>query len=226
MVSEILFGERFDIEERKDSWLRIKLLTDGYEGWIEHLGSFPEASEDFSCSVFESGSLVGPNGTIDLYTGSRIVETEQMLLHKTEHQIHARVRTTKGEFSLRQLIGLAKTFLNTPYYWGGRTLRGIDCSGFVQVVYSVFGIQLPRDAYQQAEQGLTVEVGDEHAGDLAFFNNPAGRITHVGIVVEPGEIIHASEKVRIDRLDETGIWRSDIQKHSHQLHSIKRVLDL
>lgn len=226
MVSEILFGETFDVLEQNESWLKIKLRSDGYEGWIEHLGSLPQVTEDFTCSVLELGKLTGSKGSIDLYTGARIVHTEQFQLQNYSYQIHTRVRTTESPFTVSELLDLAKTFLNTPYYWGGRTERGIDCSGFVQVVFSVFGIQLPRDAYQQAEKGETVDINQEEPGDLAFFSNEKGRVTHVGIVLDAGEIIHASEKVRIDNLDDAGIWRKDLQKHSHQLHSIKRVLSL
>ena len=100
---------------------------------------------------------------------------------------------------------------------------GVDCSGFVQTVFKVLGIRLQRDAWQQAAQGIVVEdLSMSKEGDLAFFHNENGRVIHVGIVLSPNAIIHASGKVRIDRLDEQGIVNSENGKRTHQLHSMKR----
>ncbi|MGE3825539.1 MAG: C40 family peptidase, partial [Bacteroidia bacterium] len=119
----------------------------------------------------------------------------------------------------------ATVFLNAPYLWGGRSVFGIDCSGFTQVVFKMAGIQLKRDAYQQAEQGITLSFVEEaQTGDLAFFDNEEGKIVHTGIVLSQGKIIHASGKVRIDKLDHQGIYNHDTKKYSHKLRLIKRVL--
>ena len=76
----------------------------------------------------------------------------------------------------------ASQFLNAPYLWGGRSMWGIDCSGFTQLLYKVIGVQLPRDAYQQAELGEPVDfVNETKMGDLAFFESDSGKITHVGL---------------------------------------------
>ena len=118
---------------------------------------------------------------------------------------------------------IADRFLGTSYLWGGRSVFGVDCSGFVQQVFRLFGVALQRDAYQQAEQGKAVEsINDARAGDLAFFHNDAGRITHVGLVLSGGHIIHASVRVRIDVLDQKGIFVEETGVRSHRLHSIRR----
>ncbi len=99
---------------------------------------------------------------------------------------------------------------------------GVDCSGFVQTVFKVHGIRFGRDAWQQAKEGEEVELSSIKTGDIAFFNNPDGKIIHVGILINASEIIHASGKVRIDKIDEEGIINLQTGKRTHQLHSMKR----
>mgnify|MGYP003978580471 FL=1 len=118
----------------------------------------------------------------------------------------------------------AMMYLNSPYLWGGRTPFGIDCSGFTQMVYRLQGIDLPRDAYQQAEVGTTLSfVEESEAGDLAFFDNAEGKVIHVGIILDNNHIIHASGKVRIDRIDQQGIFNKEEGKHTHKLRLIKSI---
>ena len=127
--------------------------------------------------------------------------------------------------SFNQLMeSVALSFLNAPYLWGGRTIFGIDCSGFTQAVYKIMGKAIPRDASQQNRCGTAVSLSQARIGDLAFFANSNGKITHVGLLLGEGKIIHASGKVRIDRIDETGIFCIERNEYSHQLHSIKRLL--
>ena len=133
--------------------------------------------------------------------------------------------TNSAPGSSKSLIEHAKGFLAAPYLWGGKSIWGCDCSGFVQVVYKLMGIQLPRDAYQQAELGDTIEFHTMiEEGDLAYFAKEDGRINHVGICMKDGKIIHASGEVRIDSLDQQGIFNADLNKYTHELRLIKRVL--
>jgi cell wall-associated NlpC family hydrolase len=119
----------------------------------------------------------------------------------------------------------AKSFLNTAYLWGGRTHYGIDCSGFTQAVFKLQGIELSRDAHMQAEQGKTVDfVTEAKLGDLAFFDNEEGKITHVGIMLNSGQIIHASGRVKIDSIDSQGIYSEDLKRYTHKLRIIKRFI--
>ena len=116
-------------------------------------------------------------------------------------------------------------FLGAPYLWGGRTPSGVDCSGLTQMLFMLMGIYLPRDAAQQAEEGDTVELLDlAEPGDLAFFDNAEGRIVHVGIVLPERRILHASGRVRIDMLDQEGIFNSEEKRYTHKLRLVKRVL--
>ena len=123
------------------------------------------------------------------------------------------------------LIETALLYLNTPYLWGGKSPFGIDCSGFTQMVYKLNGYKLLRDASQQATQGEALSfIEESEPGDLAFFDNDEGKITHVGIIMKDNYIIHAHGKVRIDRLDHSGIFNYDVRNHTHKLRVIKRIV--
>jgi cell wall-associated NlpC family hydrolase len=123
------------------------------------------------------------------------------------------------------IINIATKYINAPYLWGGRTPFGIDCSGFVQMVFRFLGIKLYRDAYQQAEQGRMVEfINQTQTGDLAFFDNKHKRIIHVGIILPDRKIIHASGQVRIDTMDHYGIFNADTNSYSHKLRVIRRLI--
>ena len=119
--------------------------------------------------------------------------------------------TTPGFVKKEKLVENALMYLNAPYLWGGRSPVGIDCSGFTQIVYRLQGVDLPRDAYQQAKVGTTLSfVEESEPGDLAFFDNNEGKIIHVGIILEDNHIVHASGKVRIDRIDQQGIFNTEL----------------
>ena len=115
--------------------------------------------------------------------------------------------------------------MNTPYLWGGKSPFGIDCSGFTQLVYKLCGYSLLRDAKDQATQGQVLSfIEESEPGDLAFFDNEDGAITHVGIIMNDYNIIHAHGKVRIDKLDHSGIYNVDSKIHTHKLRVIKKIL--
>lgn len=235
MVSQILFGEYVSRGEEKDDFVFVTCQYDGYEGWVQANQLTPIAEDQiFSTSdyigVYAAEVLINqgrrmlpfavpvyPTATTD---GSVQFGHQQISYHLAAEAIwHSR----KKPFSAKNLHSAIAIFLDTPYLWGGKSVYGIDCSGFAQQVFKLFGVTLLRDAYLQAEQGTAVASLEEvQLGDLAFFQNEKERVTHVGIVLENGTIAHASGKVRIDTIDQDGIINRETGKRSHHLHSIRR----
>ena len=139
----------------------------------------------------------------------------------TENTTEPKIETITSDAN--NILSLAKQYIDVPYIWGGKSKNGIDCSGFSQQVFKQFGIKLPRDAYQQAEVGEVVGfLLEAKTGDLAFFDNEEGKITHVGIMLGTDEIIHASGKVRIDKIDNQGIINAETGARTHKLRIVKR----
>ncbi|HLT42272.1 MAG TPA: C40 family peptidase [Sphingobacteriaceae bacterium] len=237
MASQVLFGEFFEVLDSRKSWSLIRLAYDGYEGWVEDK-QFVEISKSLFDSLTSSKQYItglsshsvclklGLEEMINLLPGSTLP-----FLEDTKFEIQGQDYLYLGESSIpdasnffKELEETAQFYLNAPYLWGGRTLYGIDCSGFSQMVYKHLGVPIFRDAKQQVNEGRSVDLQDTQAGDLAFFDNDEGVITHVGIVLEDSEIIHASGRVKVDRLDEQGIFCTDTQTYSHKLKVIKRII--
>jgi hypothetical protein len=227
MVSQVLYGESFKIIEQRKKWSKIRLAFDKYEGWIDNKQHL-EISED----TYRTLQDVTPKLSTDLVDFMSI-ENEQLLsicLGSTinaanilGHHFEGKFQHSKNEKS--ELIKTALLYLNAPYLWGGKTPFGIDCSGFTQMVYKLNGHKILRDASQQASQGEPLSfIEESEPGDLAFFDNAEGAIIHVGIIMADHHIIHAHGKVRIDRLDHTGIFNYELRKHSHKLRVIKRII--
>lgn len=204
MINQVLFGEDLEILEEHGNWVRVSLKFDGYEGFMEKkLLQFKPKPLNHSYHILSHQLVELPDGGITLPFGAQ------------------------SEFGSEATLGLdwsINQFLGVPYLWGGKSTFGTDCSGFVQTAFRVLGISLPRDAYQQVEIGKTVHFANEAIpGDLAFFANKEGKIIHVGICLENHEIVHASGWVKIDLLDQQGIFNRETQQYSHHLATIKRL---
>ncbi|WKS95641.1 C40 family peptidase [Riemerella columbina] len=217
IVTQMLYGESAEIIEMHGNWRKIKMHIDGYEGWVDVKQLRPLSEEAFLQR--KTQPLQQPFKVCALENG------QQMLLSMgSELQVDDAISVESNNLR-SQIATVAEQFLNVPYLWGGRSFFGIDCSGFIQVVYKVHGINLPRDAYQQAEEGRVLDfIEESQAGDLAFFENEEGKITHVGLMLDQQKIIHAHGKVRIDALDSIGIFNQEQNKHTHKLRFIKSIL--
>lgn len=239
MVTQLLFGDVFEILEIHPKWIRIKDAYDGYESWIDHkqwleisIETFEELKKTHAKQVVSDLAAVvriNEKEFQSILIGSSLPGLNNQHIVSVESQNFA----FDGSFfnlnstpQKNKLVENSFMYLNAPYLWGGKTPFGIDCSGFTQMVYKLNGFALPRDAYQQAEIGETLSFVEEaEPGDLAFFDDDEGNIIHVGMVLEQGTIIHASGKVRIDALDHQGIYNKELKNYSHKLRLIKKIID-
>jgi hypothetical protein len=231
MVNQVIFGEHFKVLEIRKKWSKIRLAHDSYEGWICNK-QWIEIEEDIYKQLDKEVATITTD-ILDIITKTHhqpIVIGSILPSYKSGHALINNEMyqfdglTTPGFIKKDKLVENALMYLNAPYLWGGRSPLGIDCSGFTQMVYRLQGVDLPRDAYQQAEVGTTLSfVEESEPGDLAFFDNTEGKITHVGIILEDNHIIHASGKVRIDRIDQQGVFNTEIGNHTHKLRLIKSI---
>tara|TARA_B100000767_G_scaffold213117_1_gene200411 strand:+ start:705 stop:1469 length:765 start_codon:yes stop_codon:yes gene_type:complete len=231
MINQILFGEHFKILEERKKWSRIRLAHDSYEGWICNKQLLKISEEDYQQLDKDISTLT--TDILDIITKEKhqpIVIGSILPFYKSGHaNINNEMYkfnglTTPGYVKKEKIIENALIFLNAPYLWGGRSPLGIDCSGLTQIVYRLQGIDLPRDAYMQAKVGTTLSfIEESEAGDLAFFDDTEGNVIHVGIILENNHILHASGMVRIDRIDQQGIFNTKIGVHTHKLRLIKSI---
>jgi hypothetical protein len=227
MVTQQLFGETCTIvDTAKDHWIKIKCSYDGYEGWCQEMHVLVISDDDVpgNQSTF-TGDVINTvrfnNEPMFLPFGCTIVKNadNKLPLHY-DGKLWDVAAAKQDEATIR---ALAFRYLNTGYLWGGKSIFGIDCSGYTQTVYKMLNFRLLRDASQQATQGDSVGFLQEaRCGDLAFFDNEAGKITHVGILLNDHEIIHSSGKVRLDNIDGTGIINKETAERTHKLRIIKR----
>jgi gamma-D-glutamyl-L-lysine dipeptidyl-peptidase len=236
LVNQMLFGELFTTvgKTRNGEWLEIKLAHDDYTGWVDANQITEISSETFKQLLKQDSAYstmvmdlitADKQNSIFLTPGCRLplaAGSEEFCIN--EHVFEYNGPVSRGKRTREDILHFAYTFLNTPYLWGGRTPLGIDCSGFSQIVYRLAGCSIPRDASQQATIGNVLSfIEESQPGDLAFFDNDERRITHVGIILPNNQIIHASGKVRIDGLDQYGIYNRERRDHTHRLRLMKEI---
>ena len=231
-VTQLLFGEHFTILEQQAKWSKIKIAFDNYEGWIDNK-QYQDITEKQFKTLNESPIVLSSdliefisnpkNELLPISIGSSLSFLNDDSINISNFLFEG-IKTC-GVKPKSNLVKTAYMYMNAPYLWGGKTPFGIDCSGFTQMVYKLNGYHLLRDASQQATQGEVLSfIEESEPGDLAFFDNEEGNIIHVGIMLDNNYIIHASGKVRIDRLDHLGIYNAETNRHTHKLRVIKKIV--
>ena len=232
MVNQLLFGETVKVvKEKGELWVKIRSLHDDYEGWMTNTllepvdEAFANTRSTFATTDMLNVADIGDK-KINIAVGSSLpfFAGGKGKLGKLEYNFSGHYFKRDEQVPTPELIKqLTTVWLNAPYLWGGRSPLGVDCSGFVQVIYKLMGIDLPRDAWQQAQEGRPVKkFSESQPGDLAFFDNKED-IVHVGILLGDEQIIHASGKVRIDAINRKGIVNAETGKRTLRLKAIRRV---
>lgn len=225
MVTQLLYGDHFEILDTKSNWIKIRIAFDDYEGWMDQKQSveidestYQQLQQDHNYSTDLIGLITTKNQQLmPIAIGSA--------LHALRILNHTFDGANNKDFKKNQLVDTALLYLNSPYLWGGKSPFGIDCSGFTQMVYKICGFHLKRDSSQQAKQGRALSfIEESEPGDLAFFDNNEGHIVHVGIMMKDNYIIHAHGHVRIDQIDHSGIFNLDTKRYSHNLRVIKQIV--
>ena len=236
MVTQLLFGDHYSVNDVSDDgkWIKITIEFDSYEGWID-IKQHTEISDDyfnhlnnteFKIATDINSTILYKKRLIQIVIGSVLPISSSELFEVNEqfafNGSSKNIGDKQGFDFLKQIV---KSYRNAPYLWGGKTPFGIDCSGLTQQVFKLCGYSLKRDADQQYQQGTEIgSFADALPGDLAFFKNQNGKISHVGILMEEQDFIHASGFVRKDKLDENGIFNEELSSYTHNLDAIKRFL--
>lgn len=237
MINHILFGEGYEILEEIEKWSKLRLLYDGDIGWIDRklvcrvnqtdLGLLQSGKYLVNTNQF---NVIGGGNTypLSIMPGSSILNFSGNHL-RMNNQDYECVTLPKFLHDVEDMASkvreLAFTFMNAPYLWGGRSLYGIDCSGFTQLVFKMCGIFITRNSYQQIQMGEEIDMKNPvewRTGDLAFFGKSIEKITHVGFVVDQNKVIHASGRVRVDTLDEKGIFNRERDMYTHKMMGVRR----
>ena len=222
MVSSLIFGESYTILETSNDWLKIQTHFDSYEGWISANGYSDFSEFDSVCDAVFIEAL-GKHQKIFIPCGAHIPSQGYFNVDQEKFTLEKKLKTNHHLPLPLRLTQTARTFLNAPYLWGGRTFMGIDCSGFMQVVFKSCGISLPRDTKQQVAVGTDISFDDIKTCDLVFFKNmKSEHVSHVGMMLDTKMIIHSSGKVKINELQSDGLYIDG--KLAYRILAVKRMI--
>ncbi len=235
-VTQLLFGELVEVLEMKGkAWTKVRCQWDNYIGWVDAkqikaltASEFKKYQKKYAYCLDLMQPVMGDDHHLPITIGAQLPNFDGMRLSLGDQHFSfsgQAVFPEDIEQTVEMVLKIARRYLYAPFQWGGRSPLGIDAPGLTQMVFKMVGIQMHREAVQQVYQGQSIDFIEQSLpGDLAFFENRRGNIAHVGIIFPEGQIIHASGKVRIDKIDHYGIFNEDTERYSHKLRVIKRFL--
>ena len=240
MITQALMWEPVEILDETYNWYRIR-QWDHYTGWVNSFYLTDNTFEDEGgfhiydrfCPVYSEA--VDDSFVIsELSIGSRlpgecILEVddgrEKILLPDLASGWISRQQKPNHTLN-NNIVNFATKLIGIPYLWGGKSGFGFDCSGFVQTVYLLAGIELPRDSKDQVSYSNFVDISIQNAnpGDLIFFSEDE-KISHVGIYLNDGKFIHCSGEVKINSFNSTDkIYSESLHQKIHSVKSIQNIL--
>ncbi len=233
-VSQLLFGEVEVMEKKGRQWAKVRCTWDHVIGWVAMNQLLPITdkeyhafAENFSYCLDLFQPVYFDDTMVPVTLGARLPGFDGLRFELNGKICrYTGLAVEKEKLGPAHLLKIAHKLMCAPHQWGGRTPLGIDSSGFVQLVFQMAGIALPRYSHQQVFMGQVIDfVEQAQPGDLAFFENSKGAIAHVGMVLTDGKLVHCWEKVRIDPFDHFGVYNNDTQRYTHKLRVLKRLVE-
>ncbi len=225
--TQVLMWEALELLERKNDFIRVR-CEDGYEGWLNrHQATEREKPRENVLPVTRVQAIIwrdaerrepladitAGGSLLVVQSGRRGLEVE--LPDGRRGWVGHQVCVPLGGFTRENLTRVARRFMGLPYHWGGKSGKGLDCSGLVQLSHKLLGRGIRRDSPMQFEDARPVSntFGEGEAGDLLFFAESGTRITHVAIRLDQGYFIHARGRVRVNA------FRADDPLHDRSLEN-------
>lgn len=239
LITQAFIFEKVKINNKKDNWYFIE-QSDNYVGWIHKFYLSSEIikvnamNRKFSINIYESSKLIKNICIIPFSAEFKILEKKKLFSIISLYDSRLGYIKNNNKFIEKnqrlEIAKLSMIMLNTPYLWGGKSIYGYDCSGFVQTIFKAVGIQLPRDSKKQYTYIKKINRNkickEPKSGDLIFFSKDDGIISHVAIYLKEQIFIHSSGSVKINSFNDNDlIFDFKLNQFLISIYSIDSILN-